>query len=552
MAEPVTVRDEAEHAAQSVENELGKPKERDLSSAIDEIKAARGNPEFMEAFNAKLADNETAVPMLSGFKLIGLDAENEMVFEDEKHHRYELDAQGNRVDVWGDPGHDREFVINPDGSATHEVKKGDHIWGITKDMLREKLGREPNNQEVADAVKVVVEYNQNKGNITDPNHIEPRNHIDVPPEYVKDVKHQRGEGWAANSEDGRTTEVTVPDGRTRSIERDENGKVSKVTEKDASGAPVSQWTRNDDGTWTVTNKDGTVVRKMNAEVEADQEGNIKITHKNGNVEEFRANGQHVVTTKEGDLYEERADGWYKRGKDQQEFAKVEGGIKIEEDGQIKEGADTTPPPPPAPPSPESAEAEGGAAQQQATMSNTELAAYPESDNFAAVLKRHFDEISNLKGDAKYVTKAEIDEYLEKHPEIQGNERAALQAAAAKMDCMEEFHNDELGDESCGMTKDDIDDYQTAEREHAQDMAMFDYIETHRQEIGDMDDPSNLRNYIAEQRKHNLSAADKLALDGLERWIGGFGLNYGKLGHKPDRDAERADNVRRYKYNRGES
>lgn len=65
------------------------------------------------------------------------------------------------VKTWGD----RQFTVKEDGSASYEVKGGDTLWSISQDVLRNKLGREPNNAELMKQIDDIARAS----NIADPN-----------------------------------------------------------------------------------------------------------------------------------------------------------------------------------------------------------------------------------------------------------------------------------------------------------------------------------------------------------------------------------------------
>ncbi len=65
------------------------------------------------------------------------------------------------VKTWGN----RQFAVKSDGSASYEVKGGDTLWSISQDVLRNKLGREPNNAELTKQIDDIAKAS----NIANPN-----------------------------------------------------------------------------------------------------------------------------------------------------------------------------------------------------------------------------------------------------------------------------------------------------------------------------------------------------------------------------------------------
>ena len=53
----------------------------------------------------------------------------------------------------------RDFDVRSDGTAEYEIKKGDNLWGITKDTLQERLGRKPTQTEISESYKQIAEAN---------------------------------------------------------------------------------------------------------------------------------------------------------------------------------------------------------------------------------------------------------------------------------------------------------------------------------------------------------------------------------------------------------
>lgn len=179
--------------AKSLESELAKSKERNLEPIIKEILAARGDKDFLPKFNATLNDEEN--PILKGFSLVGVDENGgDLRFANSKGRFIDIDAGGNRKEIWGDEKRDREFLINKEnGSALHTVRPGETVWGMTRDALQEKLGRVPTHLEIFAEVKGIADYNKNNGGAANIDRIKPGEKILFPPDLVKAIQTARGD-----------------------------------------------------------------------------------------------------------------------------------------------------------------------------------------------------------------------------------------------------------------------------------------------------------------------------------------------------------------------
>jgi hypothetical protein len=200
-----------------------------------------------------------------------------------------------RTDLWG--GDDKAtqnrkkpmaVEIQPDGSATVEVKAGDTVWDIAKRMLQEqnrKAGKpEPTNKEVYEKMKEIEKLNG--GNCTI---IRPGQKIKIADADVAATQKARGETHVVDDGKGNTT-ITRADGSSVKVEAGADAKPVKVTETDANGKQ-SVYVRGENGEWKDENG-----KTVKVDVNKDY---ISITDESGKERRLNKDGSTDTITKSG-------------------------------------------------------------------------------------------------------------------------------------------------------------------------------------------------------------------------------------------------------------
>ncbi|MDZ4832748.1 MAG: LysM peptidoglycan-binding domain-containing protein [Candidatus Melainabacteria bacterium] len=88
------------------------------------------------------------------------------------------------------PYRSERLQLNPDGSASVPVKRGDTVWGIARETLRHgrEPGYNPTNREIFDAVKRLAKENPQ---IKNPDRIQPnRDTIKIPKDMIREIQPQ--------------------------------------------------------------------------------------------------------------------------------------------------------------------------------------------------------------------------------------------------------------------------------------------------------------------------------------------------------------------------
>lgn len=93
--------------------------------------------------------------------------------------------------------------------------------------------------------------------------------------------------------DGKVKTLTQADGDTANFEYDKDGKLKKFSLPDG-GAQ----TRNDDGTWTRTDKNGKEVSKINGDISVKDNGDIVLESKDGSGQISHLDGSKTTTNKD--------------------------------------------------------------------------------------------------------------------------------------------------------------------------------------------------------------------------------------------------------------
>ncbi len=131
------------------------------------------------------------------------------------------DAKPGHTEKWGK----REFEVHPsDGSATYQIKPGDTLSGIARDVIKGRHKDDPNYeptpQEINEEVKALAKHN----NIEDPNLIFAGRKLEIPP----DPNHVKPENVDLD-EKGRVTDVKYPNGSSAHVKYDANGEPVEIS-----------------------------------------------------------------------------------------------------------------------------------------------------------------------------------------------------------------------------------------------------------------------------------------------------------------------------------
>lgn len=154
--------------ADKIVNEFkGKDKNSDFSHVMHEIMQLQNSnsTEFaatMKIVNSKLDMRDYGLPNDEDILRINengrlLTKDGSQVNARELTH---LQLEGGRTstsqsETWGK----REFQTNTEGGGQYSVAKKDTLWSISRDVLTEKLGRKPTNQEINDIYGKIAEAN---------------------------------------------------------------------------------------------------------------------------------------------------------------------------------------------------------------------------------------------------------------------------------------------------------------------------------------------------------------------------------------------------------
>lgn len=182
-----------------------------------------------------------------------------------------------------------EVELNPDGSATVTVKKGDTVWDIARRMLEEQGKHQnpphkPTNKEILEKTKELVQ--QNGGS-----HLRVGQKFKIGAGDVQKTESARGETHVATDEKGNR-KINRADGSSTTIEAGQDGQPAKITEDDGKGNK-REYSRGQDGKWR--DAQGNEVK-----VEIDKEGTVTITEANGTVRKSYADGRVETASKSGD------------------------------------------------------------------------------------------------------------------------------------------------------------------------------------------------------------------------------------------------------------
>ena len=376
-----------------------------------------------------------------------------------QEHRPDGTVVEMKVEKWGAQGRERDFIDpKADGSAKYEVKSGDTLWEIARDVVRKRTGNaNPSNAEVQKQVDEI--HAANKDKLNDPDRIYPGQELTIPPEKKKED--------TSDSSKETKTETVLADGTKRTVERD-GDKVTVTEEKD--GKKTTYQKIGDKVYKSVDNGPATEVPGATVDVSADnktvtiKEGNFtRTTYPNGTTR-TEENGKTTIKSKGTDgnavEYVQENGKWKKNGQD------FEGTIEVKADGSVAE----------TPTNPNQTGNTDNTANTNNTNNTDNTATqanqaskpigYEEAAKEAAVLKRYFGEIATQDGRKdgyeNYITPDEIDKFIAAHPELPPEEKAVLLRAKQHLGRIQGVSNDETGWENDGATMSDIVGF--AERE----------------------------------------------------------------------------------------
>lgn len=142
------------------------------------------------------------------------------------------------IERWGS----RDFAVHEDGTADYTVKRGDTLWEISKDVLRERHKDEPGYRPTREEIEQQVDEIARHNHIEDPDRIDVGQRLEIP---------RAGEAGVYRDADGRVTRVEYPNGRpARSIEYDDSGNPTRIASDDG-----REWRKGADG-WKEYDPDG--------------------------------------------------------------------------------------------------------------------------------------------------------------------------------------------------------------------------------------------------------------------------------------------------------
>lgn len=266
--------------ATNLEGALKHDGAKEISGVIDEVRAAQRDPKFMEALNKTLHDGTNDV--LGDFQIEGADKNQQQLvavktLKNGREVRCELDAAGNRSEIWGNPGHDREFKIDEKGQASHEVKSGDTVWTVACDIIREQKGNPNYKPEPGEVMRMMKRLQAENPAIDparggDPDRIKPGQIIKVPQEVTREIKQGREEELVEKDDQGRVSRIQYADGTS-----------FEVTKRDQTSGEITEYKDREGKTWCRKEGSTPPVWENKCNVNEKWQGTIK-TGDDGSVE----------------------------------------------------------------------------------------------------------------------------------------------------------------------------------------------------------------------------------------------------------------------------
>ncbi|MBX9567323.1 MAG: hypothetical protein K2X77_00405 [Candidatus Obscuribacterales bacterium] len=160
------------------------------------------------------------------------------------------------------PNGDLEKIQLPDGGA--QTKKSDGTW-VTTDKNGKETGRVNGDIQVTKDGDVVFVGKDGNSQVS---------HLDGSKTIINADQSQ-----LTKDKSGRVTSLTQADGDTAKFEYDKGGNLTKVHLPDGGSQ-----TRQSDGSWSRTDKDGKEVGKLNGDIFVTQSGDVVFADHNGEVQ----------------------------------------------------------------------------------------------------------------------------------------------------------------------------------------------------------------------------------------------------------------------------
>lgn len=160
----------------------------------------------------------------------------------------------------------------PDGGA--QTRQADGSWART-DKDGKEVGKLNGDIFVTHSGDVV--YANKNGEVQ-------VSHLDASRTYINKDQSQ-----ITYDKDGKVTSLTQADGDTANFEYDRNGKLRRFSLPDGGSQ-----TRNDDGTWTRTDKNGKAVSKVDGQMSVKDNGDIVLENKDGSGQTSHLDGTRTI------------------------------------------------------------------------------------------------------------------------------------------------------------------------------------------------------------------------------------------------------------------
>ncbi|HEY9713287.1 MAG TPA: hypothetical protein V6C72_07445, partial [Chroococcales cyanobacterium] len=231
---------DTQHVIDDLKHLTPNSSQSDYSHVVAEIGALqRKDGPSLWARDSQQINNSVNMKQLGfneNFNIVGVDNKGQLITRSEDGHSLQTrdpihlqvsstNNDGAVCKKWGN----REFSVNPDGSADYTVKKGDNYYGVVKDALSASLGHAPTATEIMNSLNQMKEgYG-----LKDMNKIHPGDTIHIPmPKPDGDGTFQQVAPTLKPTDSNNTGALAEPHiGQTDSTSQatDQAGNVTKST-----------------------------------------------------------------------------------------------------------------------------------------------------------------------------------------------------------------------------------------------------------------------------------------------------------------------------------